>query len=68
MASQAQKGFIPGSFIVNNVMLATEIIKGYNFAQISPRCVIKVDMMKVNDFVDYGFFLQRVLEELKNLQ
>lgn len=37
---------------MDNVMLATELIKGYSFAQISPRCLIKVDMMKAYDSVD----------------
>lgn len=35
IVSQAQTCFIPSRVIVDNVMLASEIIKGYNFAQIS---------------------------------
>lgn len=44
-------------------MLSSELIKGYSFAQISPRCMVNVDMMKAYDFVDW-YFLRRVLEEL----
>lgn len=44
-------------------MLASELIKGYTFAQISPRCLVKVDIMKAYDSVDWFFFM-RVLEEL----
>lgn len=52
LVSHAQAGFIPGRAIVDNVMLASELIKGYTFSRISPRCLVKVDMMKANDSVD----------------
>lgn len=50
-------------FIAANMMLASEIIKGYTIARISHRCLIKVDMMNDYDSVDW-LFLRRILEEL----
>lgn len=49
LVSQAQIGF---KFIILIVILATEIIIGYNFSQISQRCLIKVDMMNAYDSID----------------
>lgn len=39
--------------------MATELIKGYGRARISPRCVLKVDLKKAYDSLD----LQTVLED-----
>lgn len=61
--SQSQIGFILGRCIVDNMMLSSETIKGYGFARISPRCIIKVDMMKEYDLIDW-YFLRRMLEDL----
>lgn len=43
----AQSGFIPGSQISDNVLLASSLIKGYTWAHVSPRCMLKIDMAKV---------------------
>lgn len=42
VVSQAQTSFILGRYIMDNVLPASELIRGYNFAQISPRCFIEV--------------------------
>ncbi|XP_048502873.1 uncharacterized protein LOC125498665 [Beta vulgaris subsp. vulgaris] len=56
-------GFIPGRTIADNILLATELIKGYSRAHASPRCVIKVDIKKAYDSVEWSF-LERVLVEM----
>ncbi|XP_021728495.1 uncharacterized protein LOC110695590 [Chenopodium quinoa] len=37
----AQAGFIPGKHIGDNILFATELIKGYDHKFISPRCMVK---------------------------
>lgn len=50
--NQSQSGFILGRHIADNIILATELIRGYGRAHISPRCVIKVDIRKAYDSVE----------------
>lgn len=61
--NQAQSGFIPGRHIADNIILATELIRGYGRSHISPRCVIKVDIRKAYDSVEWSF-LEGMLWEL----
>ena len=55
MVNDAQAGFIPGKHIADNILLATELIKGYTNKGISPRCMIKVDLRKAYDSVEWSF-------------
>ncbi|KAL2924549.1 hypothetical protein RDABS01_023077 [Bienertia sinuspersici] len=48
----SQAGFIPGRSIVDNVIMATELIKGYGRAHISPRATVKIDLRKAYDSVE----------------
>lgn len=59
----AQAGFIPGKNIADNILLATELMKGYTHKYISPRCLIKVDLKKAYDSIEWCF-VKKVLEEL----
>nr|CCA65981.1 hypothetical protein [Beta vulgaris subsp. vulgaris] len=59
----AQTGFIPERHIGDNILLATELIRGYNRRHVSPRCVIKVDIRKAYDSVEW-VFLESMLKEL----
>ncbi|XP_070010429.1 secreted RxLR effector protein 78-like [Nicotiana sylvestris] len=61
---ETQAGFIPGRKIVDNIILAHELVKSYTKAQISPRCMIKIDLQKAYDSVEW-IFLQHVMEELR---
>ncbi|XP_021769703.1 uncharacterized protein LOC110733943 [Chenopodium quinoa] len=58
-----QDGFVPGRHIADNILLGTELIKGYGRAHNSPRCMIKVDLNKAYDSIEWGF-LKIVLQEL----
>ncbi|XP_021731524.1 uncharacterized protein LOC110698412 [Chenopodium quinoa] len=42
----AQAGFIQGNHIGDNILLATELIKGYDHKISSPRCMVKVYLKK----------------------
>lgn len=46
-----------------NVILAHELVQAYTRKHISPRCMIKVDIQKAYDIVDWRF-LKQMLEEL----
>lgn len=58
----AQAGFIPGKHI-GAAALATELMKGYSHKYISPRCMIKIDLRKAYDSIEWPF-LATMLEEL----
>ena len=42
--NKAQIAFVTGKHIQNHILLATELIKGYNRKMISPRCMIQLDL------------------------
>lgn len=60
---KAQSAFVPGRLIFDNILLSHELIKGYQRKNISPRCMIKIDVQKAYDSVEWPF-LNQVLEEL----
>ncbi|XP_021764051.1 uncharacterized protein LOC110728715 [Chenopodium quinoa] len=59
----AQAGFIPVKHIGDNILLATKFIKGYDHKFISPRCMVKVDLKKAYDSVEWGFLIT-IMQEL----
>lgn len=61
--SDTQAGFIPSRKVVDNIILAHELVKAYSRKNISPRCLIKVDTQKAYDTVDWRY-LHQMLEEL----
>ncbi|XP_021769724.1 uncharacterized protein LOC110733966 [Chenopodium quinoa] len=58
----SQAGFIPGKHIEHNILLATELIKGYSHKNITPRCMIKIDLKKAYDSVEWGFLESAMVE------
>ncbi|CAN1261908.1 LINE-1 retrotransposable element ORF2 protein [Linum perenne] len=61
--SPSQSGFIKDRKIVDNVLLAQELVRTYSHAGVSPRCTIKVDLMKAFDSVHWGY-LFNILEAM----
>ena len=59
----AQSRLLPSREIVNNVLIASDLIKGYNLAHISPRCMVKVDTAKSYDSIAWCF-REHVLYEM----
>lgn len=51
----AQAAFIPGRHISDNILLAQELVRGYDSSSSSPRCAFKVDLMKAFDSVRWDF-------------
>ncbi|XP_048604867.1 uncharacterized protein LOC125582291 [Brassica napus] len=57
MVSKAQSAFRPGRLLAENVLLATDLVKGYNTQALSPRGMLKVDLRKAFDCVRWDFIL-----------
>lgn len=61
---QAQAAFIEGRSMVENIHLVQELVRKYNRKRVSPRCLLKIDLKKAYDSVNWDF-LKNVLEGLK---
>lgn len=57
MISKAQSAFLPGRLLAENVLLATDLVNGYNNQNISSRGMLKVDLRKAFDSVRWDFIL-----------
>lgn len=57
MISKSQSAFLPGRLLAENVLLATDLVNGYNSHTISPRGMLKVDLRKAFDSVRWDFIL-----------
>lgn len=53
-----QSAFIKGRLLMENVLLASELVKDYHKEDISPRCVMKIDISKAFDSVQWDFVLR----------
>lgn len=49
----AQVGFMP--IISNNILLATELVIDYSTKHVSPRCMLKSDLMKAYHSIEWSF-------------
>lgn len=59
----SQNAFVPGRVIHDNVVLSHELIKGYGRKRVSPRIMIKVDMQKTYDSLEWNF-LEQILSSM----
>lgn len=55
-----QSAFVPGRVISDNIILSHEIVKGYNRKNVSPRCMLKIDMRKAYNSLEWSY-LEQVL-------
>lgn len=55
--SQNQSAFVKERLLMENVLLATELVKDYHKDSISPRCAMKIDIAKAFDSVQWEFLL-----------
>lgn len=58
LITENQSAFISGRLLMENVLLASEFVKDYHKELISPRCVMKIDVSKAFDSVQWAFVLQ----------
>ena len=61
--SDSQAGFIPGRKIGDNIILAHELVKAYTRKNVAPRSMLKIDLQKAYDFVEWPF-LEQLMEGL----
>lgn len=60
----AQTAFIKDRSIVDNIHLAQELFRKYNRKSASPRCILKVDLLKAYDTIHWEF-LEEALQYLR---
>ncbi|KAK4384456.1 putative ribonuclease H protein [Sesamum angolense] len=53
-----KNAFVPGRSIIDNVLLAQELLAGYNQRRLPQRCTLKVDIQKAYDSVEWDFLLE----------
>lgn len=61
--SYAQSDVIPGRRLGDNIVLVQELDKGYNKKYISPKTMIKIDLQKVYDSLEW-IYLEHVMHEV----
>lgn len=52
-----QSAFVEGRLLLENVLLATELVKDYHKDSITSRCAIKFDISKAFDTVQWSFII-----------
>ncbi|XP_062086046.1 uncharacterized protein LOC133792144 [Humulus lupulus] len=55
LVNQNQGVVIKNSTIAHNILIFQDLIKGYNRKNSSPRCVMKIDLRKAYDKIDWHF-------------
>lgn len=53
-----QSAFVKGRLLLENVLLATELVKDYHRDSVSSRCAIKFDISKAFDTIQWSFVVQ----------
>ncbi|XP_028103202.1 uncharacterized protein LOC114302386 [Camellia sinensis] len=52
-----QSAFVQGRRISDNIFLSQELLRGYHRKSPTPKCAMKVDIMKAYDSVRWGFII-----------
>ncbi|XP_074291146.1 uncharacterized protein LOC141617914 [Silene latifolia] len=61
--NEIEGGFVNGRNIVENVLICQDIVRLYNRKAASPRCLIKIDLRKAYDSVEWTF-LDQILDAM----
>lgn len=63
LVNESQAAFVPGQNIHNHILLAYELIRGYSRKGGMPRCMMKMDLQKAFDTVEWSA-LEGILQEM----
>ncbi|CAJ2644791.1 unnamed protein product [Trifolium pratense] len=63
VVDESQSAFVPGKIIHDNIIIAHELLRGYNRKHISPRCAIQMDLQKAYDTVEWTA-LETIMREM----
>lgn len=55
LVDEVQGVFIKGRSIIDNVLVCQGFVQGYHKPQGTPRCLLKLDLRKAYDMLDWGF-------------
>ncbi|XP_074278026.1 uncharacterized protein LOC141601630 [Silene latifolia] len=64
IVSPNQGGFVKGRHIGENILICQDIVRLYNRKTASPRCLIKIDLKKAYEYVEW-YFLAQMIDALK---
>lgn len=53
-----QSAFVKDRLLMENLLLATELVKDYHKDSVSPRCAMPIDISKAFDSVQWSFFVE----------
>nr|ABD33261.1 RNA-directed DNA polymerase (Reverse transcriptase) [Medicago truncatula] len=62
VVSENQSAFVKGRVIFDNIILSHELVKSYSRKGISPRCMVKIDLQKAYNSVEWPFIKHLMLE------
>ncbi|XP_062118749.1 uncharacterized protein LOC133832420 [Humulus lupulus] len=55
LVNQNQGAFVKNRLLAHNILILQDFIKGYTRKNISPRCLMKIDLSKAYDMLDWHF-------------
>uniref|UniRef100_A0A0V0IRY0 Putative ovule protein n=1 Tax=Solanum chacoense TaxID=4108 RepID=A0A0V0IRY0_SOLCH len=60
IVAENQSAFVQGRSMMHNVLICHDLLRHYNRMNVSPRCLMKIDLKKAYDMVSWDF-LEEVL-------
>ncbi|XP_049352687.1 uncharacterized protein LOC125817181 [Solanum verrucosum] len=65
LVDNSPAAFVPGRIIQDNILLTHELVKGYGRKGILPRCMLKIDMQKAYDSLEWSLKTMTHMKEFK---